>query len=135
MPRRRPRPGRSSGAFHRHADTAAQCLVIYRTARWCVVGAAPASASGVPAWRRARAGATRRSEVPERRRPGPERRPLPALRRGAGRIAGLQAQHVPHHLDVVIPAGLHVPVEVHDSCALCIADNNVPTGGIVIYCY
>ena len=68
---------------------------------------------------RARAGAARRSEVQERRRPGPERRPLPALRRAARR-PGVQAQHVPHHLDVVVPAGLHVPVEVHDSCALCL---------------
>ena len=36
------------------------------------------------------------------------------------------AQHVPHHLDVVVPAGLHVPVKVHDSCPLCIAGNSMP---------
>jgi hypothetical protein len=31
----------------------------------------------------------------------------------------------------VVPAGLHVLVEVHDSCALCICSQRVPRGGIV----
>ena len=70
---------------------------------------------------RPRRRATRQQQVPER--PSPERRrPLPTLRRG-GLPGGLQAQHAPHHLDVVVPAGLHVPVEVHDPGALCVAGN------------
>ena len=75
--------------------------------------------------------ATRQQQVPERRRPE-RRRPLPAALRRGGRPGGLQAQHAPHHLDVVVPAGLHVPVEVHDPSALCVAAGNVQRKGKVL---
>ena len=80
---------------------------------------------------RRRARATRQQQVPERRRPE-RRRPLPAALRRGGRPGGLQAQHAPHHLDVVVPAGLHVPVEVHDPSALCVAAGNVQRKGKVL---
>lgn len=99
--------------------------IIYR-ARWCV-GRCRAGERARASPRGGRGRAARRPQVPEGRRPGPERRrAVPALRR-AGR-PGVQAQHAPHHLDVVVPAGLHVPVEVHDPCALCIAAD-VPRRG------
>ena len=100
--------------------TTQHCLVMCRTVPRRRARSSP----------RPRRRATRQQQVPER--PSPERRrPLPTLRRG-GLPGGLQAQHAPHHLDVVVPAGLHVPVEVHDPSALCVAAGNVQRKGKVL---
>ena len=92
--------------------TTQHCLVMCRTVPRRRARSSP----------RPRRRATRQQQVPERRRPE-RRRPLPAALRRGGLPGGLQAQHAPHHLDVVVPAGLHVPVEVHDPGALCVAGN------------
>ena len=69
---------------------------------------------------------------------GPERqppeRPLPRLGprpSGAGAGCGgllLRAQHVPHHLHVLVPAGLHVLVKVQDA-TFCIDPSHLETSG------
>jgi hypothetical protein len=64
----------------------------------------------------------RHSEVRERRppaeSPGTPQRLLWRRRPEAVGLV-LRVEHVPHHLDVVVPAGLDVPVQVHHSSAPC----------------
>jgi hypothetical protein len=49
----------------------------------------------------------------------PPERPLPSRGLGVGGDLVLRAQHVPHHLHVLVPAALHVLVKVQDP-TLCI---------------
>uniref|UniRef100_J3MGG7 Uncharacterized protein n=1 Tax=Oryza brachyantha TaxID=4533 RepID=J3MGG7_ORYBR len=63
------------------------------------------------------ASAARRPDRPHRQ---PPERTLPRRRRRWRRLL-LRAEHVPHHLHVLVPAGLHVLVEADDP-TLCIND-------------
>jgi len=100
-----------------------RCAMMTRTMSYSLMGSEkPGSGSNIPCDAAAavspRGGGPGRSDGPERQ--PPERPLLRRLRQHAGSGNGLllQAQHVPHHLHVLVPAGLHVLVKAHDS-TLC----------------